>query len=248
MSRNFKFALIVVGVLFLIGVGGFIGWSATTSMPTPEAIAAMKSDQNVKVTFGRTIMFEPTSGAPKVGLVIYPGAHIDARSYAPVAKEIARQGYVVGVQAMPLTLAIISPNAAAQAFAAQPNIKTWAIAGHSLGGAMAARYAKANPDKVKGLALWAAYPDGSDDLSQSGMPVVSISGSNDGLATPEKIDAAKKYLPANTKYVVIQGGNHAQFGSYGPQGGDGQAAISPADQQKQVVDATVELLNSISGK
>ena len=112
MTRNFKFALIFVGVLFVAAISVFLWWSATTAMPMSQALAAMKSDQDVKVTFGRTITFEPASGAPKAGLVIYPGAHIDARAYAPVAKEIAKQGYFVGIQAMPLTLAIISPNAA----------------------------------------------------------------------------------------------------------------------------------------
>jgi hypothetical protein len=44
----------------------------------------------------------------------------------------------------------------------------------------------------------------------------------------------------------MQGGNHAQFGDYGFQPGDNQAKISRADQQQQVVDATVKFLESLS--
>jgi hypothetical protein len=77
--------------------------------------------------------------------------------------------------------------------------------------------------------------------------VVSISGSKDGLATPDKIEASKKLLPASTKFVVIDGGDHAQFGDYGPQDGDNAATVSQADQIKQTTTATVALLAQIGG-
>jgi len=75
--------------------------------------------------------------------------------------------------------------------------------------------------------------------------VVSISASFDGLATPEKIDASRPLLPADTVWVTIQGGNHAQFGWYGPQPGDDPAAISRETQQAQIIEATVEFLESL---
>ncbi len=37
-----------------------------------------------------------------------------------------------------------------------------------------------------------------------------------------------------TLYYEIPGGNHSGFGSYGFQEGDGQATISPSEQQAQV--------------
>ena len=93
--------------------------------------------------------------------------------------------------------------------------------------------------------LWAAYPASNDVLSTSRLKVVSIYGSLDGLATREKIDASRMLLPADTTWVAIQGGNHAQFGWYGAQSGDNAATISCQDQQTQIIQATVTLLESI---
>jgi len=43
--------------------------------------------------------------------------------------------------------------------------------------------------------------------------------------------------PENARETVIAGGNHAQFGDYGPQKGDGAAEISGEAQQTATVDA-----------
>jgi hypothetical protein len=45
--------------------------------------------------------------------------------------------------------------------------------------------------------------------------------------------------------VAVQGGNHAQFGWYGPQDGDNAPAISREAQQGQVVEATLALLRQL---
>jgi hypothetical protein len=95
---------------------------------------------------------------------------------------------------------------------------------------------------MDGLVLWAAYPASNNDLSSSGVRVLSISGTLDGLSTPEKIAASVPLLPANTVWIPIEGGDHAQFGWYGPQAGDNPATISRGDQQTQIVQATLEFL------
>src|SRR5205085_11344268 len=121
--------------------------------------------------------------------------------------------------------------------AAHPEITRWAVGGHSLGGAFAANFAYHHPGAVAGLVLWAAYPPSSDDLAGSGLQVVSIYGTRDGLAGPEKIAPSRALLPADTVYAAIEGGNHAGFGRYGPQAGDNAATITPEAQQAQVVAA-----------
>jgi hypothetical protein len=85
-----------------------------------------------------------------------------------------------------------------------------------------------------------SYPAG--DMSQSPLPVVTIHGSLDGLATPAKIADSLKLLPPTTREAVIEGGNHAQYGNYGPQAGDGVATISREEQQRQTTQALVELV------
>ena len=76
--------------------------------------------------------------------------------------------------------------------------------------------------------------------------MTSISGSNDGLATPAKVDAAKAKLPPDTRYVVIDGGIHSFFGDYGLQSGDGTPSVSRHAAQEQIQTATLELMQRVA--
>jgi hypothetical protein len=242
-----RIAFGVVGallVLLLLGAGIFVVWANNAAPPMPEALAAMQSDSTVQFSEQNGwLVFQPVGTLPASGLVIYPGGKVDYRAYAPTAKAIAAQGHLVVIPPMPLNLAFFDMNAAEKIIQAFPQIQKWAVAGHSLGGVAASSYAAKNPDKIQGIGFWASYPQ----VAMTTYPgkVSSISATNDGLATPEKIEASKKDLPAATTYVPIQGGNHAQFGYYGPQEGDNPATISRAEQQKQLVAEMVKLLQSL---
>lgn len=241
-----KKILVVFGILLLIAIAGFVIWAETPLGPMPEAEAALVSDATVTVETEPWYTFMPSGEVKDTGFIIYPGGRVDPRSYAPTARAIAEAGYPVVLVPMPLNLAVFGINKAADVIAAYPDVTHWAIGGHSLGGAMAANFVVKNPEAVDGLVLWAAYPASSDDLSGFDTLVVSsISATNDGLATPDKIEASRPLLPATTTWLPIQGGNHAQFGWYGPQPGDGQATISREDQQVQVVAGTVAVLEQI---
>lgn len=238
--RRWWWAFLLVPVLLIVG---FVGWALNASRPLPDALAALGSDGQVRVDQERWLVFAPVTGSPTTGLIFYPGAKVDPRAYATSARAIAERGYLVAIVPMPLNLAVFAPKRAADVIGAYPGIQHWAVGGHSLGGAMAARFAYGQPDLVEGLVLWAAYS--ADDLSQRDLRVVSISGTRDGLATEAKIAAASALLPATTRSVPIEGGNHAQFGSYGPQSGDNPATIERAAQQDQSVAATVALLEEL---
>jgi hypothetical protein len=214
----------------------------------PEALAALHSDAQVEVDTDPWLVFRPVGEDPEVGLVLYPGARVDQRAYAPAARALAQEGYLSVIVSMPLNLAFFAPDRAAEVMAAFPEIDYWAVGGHSLGGAMAARFAHQNPDTVGGLVLWAAYPASTDDLSGRSLVVTSIYGTLDGLATEEKIEASRPLLPLDASWVAIEGGNHAQFGWYGPQSGDNPATISRAEQQEQVVAATLALLPDLADR
>jgi dienelactone hydrolase len=146
---------------------------------------------------------------------------------------------------MPFNLAVFGVNEANKVIAAYPNVTYWAIGGHSLGGTMAAQYIQNNPGKVQGLALWASYPPSGVNLSNSNIYVVTVHGTNDGLVSSQQITDSLKQLPPNTIRVEIDGGNHAQFGWYGPQSGDNSASISREQQQNVTVNATVQMLSKL---
>jgi pimeloyl-ACP methyl ester carboxylesterase len=211
----------------------------------PEALAALQSDDAVQVETEPWLIFRPAGDEPSTGLILYPGGRVDPRAYAPAARAIAEDGFLVVITPMPLNLAFFAPDGAADVMAAFPEVERWAVGGHSLGGAMTARFAHQNPDVVAGLALWASYPASSDDLSGHDLAVASIYGTHDGLATGDEIAASRPLLPPDTRWTAIEGGNHAQFGWYGPQSGDNEATVSREDQQAHIVAATLELLTQL---
>jgi hypothetical protein len=246
MKRTLRYLLLSLITVILVVAFGFVLWAVNPSTPETNAIESLITDSDVLVQQEQKwVVFTPTDLAPQAGLILYPGARVDYRAYAPFAREIAGSGSMVVIAKMPLNFAIFGVNRASEIMEAFPEIATWAIGGHSLGGAMAAQFAGGHLSMIEGLVLWAAYPAGNNNLSNSGLAVVSIYASNDGLATLADISDSKQNLPQDTIFIEITGGNHSGFGWYGAQNGDGSASISKAEQQSQVVDATIDLLQSI---
>ncbi len=159
--------LLILIVLFILATRHrrllCLGFKCASS-PMPEALAALESDELVTVETEPWLIFTPTESTPTTGFIFYPGGKVDYRSYAPQARAIAEAGYLVIIPEMPLNLAVFNANAANDIITAYPDIENWAIGGHSLGGAMAAKYVYDNPDTMNGLVLWASYPAGSNDL------------------------------------------------------------------------------------
>lgn len=246
MRKLLQYFLLVTVIALIVASGGFVIWGLNPIRPMPEALAALESDTRVSVTSGSWLVYEPIDVQPETGFIIYPGGHVDYRAYAPIAHEIAAQGFLAVVVPMPLSLAVLNPDAAADVINAYPQIKNWAVGGHSLGGAMAAGFVHSQPGRVQGLVLWASYPAPSNNLNGFDVRVISIYGTLDGLATPDKIAVSEKLLPPDTTWIPIKGGNHAQFGWYGEQAGDNPATISREFQQKQIVQATVDFLGSLN--
>ncbi|MEW6503142.1 MAG: alpha/beta hydrolase [Chloroflexota bacterium] len=234
-------------ILILLVFGGFSIWAYTPLGPMPETNAALISDGQVRVEpQGDWWVFSPDSGEVSTGFILYPGGRVDWRSYAPLAKAIAQNGLFVALVPMPFNLAVFSPQKGLDVIRSNPQIRFWAIGGHSLGGAMAANFVYQNPGLVQGLVLWASYPADNNPLSNVPVKAISIYGSEDGLATVDVVKASQSLLPADTRWVEIAGGNHAQFGWYGNQPGDGEALINREDQQLIVVAETVRFLKQIS--
>jgi pimeloyl-ACP methyl ester carboxylesterase len=241
------FKRVVVGILVvvLIGTIGLAVWGNDAYPPLQPALDALQSDSQVTVTQHEGfITFEPVGAQPATGFVFVPGGRVDYRVYAPVLHQIAAQGYFVAVVKVRINLAFFDLNAPERVISQYPNIQHWAVGGHSLGGVAAASYASKHLDVVNGLILWASYP-ADDSLTNATIKVISIYGTKD-MGGTESFEQSRSQLPADAQFVVIDGGNHAQFGSYGPQAGDNVAAISPEVQWAQIVVATANFLESLS--
>jgi predicted esterase len=247
LKRRFK---IIIGIILAVTIVlvGFVVWAETPPAPMQEAYDALESDSTVMVSTTDWLVFQPVNFNKSVGFVIYPGGRVDFRSYAPIAHEIAAKGYLVVIVRMPLNLAVLGANIGSDVIKSYSQISSWIIGGHSLGGTMAAQFAHENPSKVKGLVLWAAYPASGTDLSKDNLLVTTIHGTNDGLVSNSQIEDSLKMLPVSTTRIEIAGGNHAQFGWYGDQGGDNPATITREQQQSQIFNATLQLLEAIATK
>ncbi len=236
--------LLAIPALFIMLIGGFVVWGLTPLGPTDSALGALKSDSGVSVEQAdEGWVFRPASGTATRGYIFYPGGHVDPRSYAPYARALAQRNCVVVISEMPLALAVLNPNAATAAIENNPDVATWTIGGHSLGGVMAAQYAAFNLDTIDGLVLLASYPQSSSSLSQSGLRVSSLVGTQDTVVNRQSWDDAKPLLPQDTRFLEIEGGNHAQFGDYGPQPGDTEDPdMSAAEQQDITVNESIAVI------
>lgn len=229
---------IIIAVAIVIAAAMFIYLLAGNHTAADEALWALSDTDGVTVAnIGSGITFTPAENPHSTGFIFYPGGKVDAEAYAQLAHGLADEGILSVIVKMPFDLAVFNSGGAGSVIDAHPEIKTWIIGGHSLGGVMAADYA-AKDDRISGVVFLASYPN--TDLSASGLKALSLTASNDGVLNRGKYDEALRFFPRDTIFYEIEGGNHAGFGSYGAQDGDGGAAIPPAKQQETAVRQIME--------
>ena len=223
--------------LILLVMGATVIYVNDGYEATEVAKAALMSDEEVTVTqMENAVVFMPKEA--KAGLIFYPGGKVSYEAYALLMNVYAQEGMACILLEMPLDLAVLDMNAAEDYRYQYPEIEKWYVGGHSLGGAMAASYLEKHVEEYAGLILCAAYS--TVDYSSTDLQVISMYGSNDKVLNIEKYEECRKNLPENTAELVIEGGNHAFFGTYGEQDGDGTATIENGSQIAIVVEFTME--------
>lgn len=250
MKKVLRYSAAVLVALAVLGIGGmYIATDIRRATPAPDALAAINSGKDVAVSNDKWLVFRPTGGEIRAGVIFYPGANCDIRGYAPVLRRIAAAGYLVADVPMPFDFAIFAPDRGLEAQADFPEIRRWIIVGHSMGGAMAAQFAHANPGAVQGVILWDSYPPAYADLSAGRLPVWNIHRARAGGQPPAKFIAQKHLFPAASRWVPIVGGNHMQFGSFigGAYQEEWSATISGDEQHEQVIRATLRALAEMTG-
>ena len=201
---------------------------------------ALLSDEAVKVEWieDDVIAFVPEDVV--AGLIFYPGGKVEYTAYAPLLHGLAEEGVLCVLCRMPGNLAVLSLDTADGLQENFSGIEKWYIGGHSLGGSMAAVHVAEHADDYNGLILLAAYS--TKDISSSGLQVLSVYGTQDGVLNMEKYANNLTNLPADRKECIIEAGCHAQFGCYGEQDGDGTPGISGEEQRQITIEAVMELI------
>ncbi|UYO96103.1 alpha/beta hydrolase [Microbacterium sp. M28] len=231
-----------LAAVVLLGVIGVVIWSQVGVMQAePEPLASVRENPDVVIDDAdEGIVLSPASGSSEIGLVFIPGAKVDPWAYAAILQGIVAEDDVTVVITRPwLNLAFFDLRGMDAFTSAAPDVDTWIVGGHSLGGVRGCQLAT----DADALLLFASYC--SDDLASTDLPVLSLAGSEDGLSTPQKIADARHLLPADAELIEIEGASHASFGDYGPQPGDGTPTISDEDMHATVTDLTGRFADSL---
>jgi pimeloyl-ACP methyl ester carboxylesterase len=232
-----KVTLISVISLILVMGAGFWWYVSNYYHADEIAVAAAAGSQTIQKEGNLTIL--SPSAPSDTALIFYPGGKVESMAYLPLLEQLRQNGITCVLVKMPFNLAFFRSGAADQVFDKLPGIKNWYMGGHSLGGAMASSYASKNQDQVKGLILLGAYVYGGITPADA----LTVYGSNDDVVNKSKINYTENVH-------VINGGNHAQFGNYGPQKGDGTATVSREEQQAETARLILDFIKSknIDGK
>lgn len=235
-----KITLTIIIVLILSLVGGTAYYINDYYHAEETAVSLITTPkENVVVTEENGVFTFKPQNATK-GIIFYPGGKVEAKAYAPLMHSLAEEGILSVLVTMPGNLAVLDMNAADGICEQYPEIESWYMSGHSLGGSMAASYIAENSQEFDGIILLASYS--TADLSNSDLKVLSIYGSNDGVLNMEKYSEHKPNLPSDFEEFIIDGGCHAYFGAYGEQEGDGKAKITREEQIEITVDEITKFI------
>lgn len=238
-----RIALVLVGFAVVLVVGGLGRWTATALHADAVALAATADDDGpddgvvVRQLTDGSVAF--VAHEPVAGMVFYPGGNVEPEAYAPLLTLCARAGVTAVLVRPPLRFALLDIDAASDAMAEFPDIDRWLLAGHSLGGVAACEHLAQHADSYDAIVLLASFPNA--DLRAYTGTVLQLVGTEDGILSRGAYDEARELLPEGAREQAIEGGNHAQFGNYGEQKGDGAARISREEQQTETAAAIANL-------
>ena len=238
-----KIVLIVLAAALLLSAG-FVGICMFNERPALRELSAYQSafpDTVIRVTEdgGAEITPLPPKKA-ETGIIFYVGAQIRPEAYIPLLARLTEKGYACFIPELSFNLALLEPNAAEAVIKAHPEINSWVMAGHSLGGLTASGFADTHPDTVNGLILIAAYTN--RDLSDTELPMLSVFGDMDGVLNRNRYEQRRVWNSGDFEEHSIPGGNHSQFGDYGKQPRDNEALIPADEQQAQAADSIADWL------
>lgn len=230
-----------------------LAWSAWAFRPDAAAQKALLTDASVSVSSSEGHwVFRPTGPVGASGLLFFPGALVDPVAYAPLARAAAEAGHLAILIRVPRRGALggaeipsVIPRARAL-MKTFPEVGRWLVAGHSRGGEIAARFGRDEPGALSGLLLIATSHPRDFSLADAAFKTTRLSGTLDGFATAEKLAANRPNLPAETRLVVVEGGNHSQFGWYGFQPGDRFASIPRGEQQRRTLEVLMTCLSELA--
>jgi hypothetical protein len=233
--------------LLVVAAAGAVAYAETGPDAEADELRALEEAPDVEVVerSGGFVLRDPDPDGDRAALVFYPGGRVEAAAYLPaLAPLVERADVRVYVPRVPLRLAVLDPGRAGSVRTGEDVTATY-VGGHSLGGAMACRYAANNREQVRGVVLLAAYC--VDDVSGTDLDVLTVTGERDNVTDPERLRESRDLVPADARFVTMEGFNHSSFAAYHGQPGDDPQTVSDAEARRRLGDLLVRWFDNRSG-
>ena len=239
MKKKIGISILATIVIMVIGCGIYVNDYYHASEEAITAFAPSNAEGiEIQKLENNTVVYEPQN--PSAGFIFYPGGKVEYTAYEPLMRELASEGILCALVEMPFNLAILDTDAADGIADLYPEVENWYIGGHSLGGSAASMYLEENYQIFDGLVLLGSYS--TLDLSDYGIEVLSVYGSEDKVMNHDSYKENLVNLPVGFEKVIIEGGCHAYFGMYGEQDGDGTPTITNEEQIKITAEEIIEFM------
>lgn len=221
-----------------------IVWFILRPYPAGDAAeAALEESAVIEESVHDAIRFKPEE-EPLSHLIYYPGGLVEEEAYSYFGKAMAEAGVDIWIIPMPLNLAVLGSSRAEGVLELVGEAPV-VIGGHSLGGAMASRFAQEHADRLAGVFFHGAYPDEGGRLDETDLSILLITAQYDEVMSQDSYQEGLTYLPAQALEQEVTEGNHASFGDYGPQRGDGEAGVTHEEAVVEIVDIMLDWLSSL---
>lgn len=225
-----KRILAVLVILIIVAFSAFAIWAQFDYGPTEEATTYLGEEIDGDYIYGE--------GDEEVGFILYQGAKVDPAAYSYIGSQLAGKGHFAVIPQLPFNIALLNSDAGFEIIEQYPEVSTWYLMGHSLGGSAASTIVESN-SKIKGIIFLASYPIDAIDV-----PSLTVYGEIDGVLPVEDIEASQENLRDDAVFHEIKGGNHANFGMYGEQKGDNTSDLTPKEQ----LDETLSVIEEFVGR
>lgn len=235
MRKAIRITVFVILAIFFLGFGSLLIYSSNSYEALEEmneTIDLQNYDQVTVTNSEEAIYFIVDN--PTANIIFVPGGLVEPDSYSYLAIEIANNGYNVTIAKVAFNLAILTPNKSKDFI--DDSLNNYII-GHSLGGVTASIVANQS-ESISKVILLGSYP--IRDISDK--DTLIITAEFDIAMNQESFLDSLENVNSNNIIYEISGGNHAQFGWYGAQKGDGTAKIDTLTQQNIIIKEILDFI------
>lgn len=241
--KKCKWWINVISSLILVGIFSVsfaLIYFAFNYKATDHAKSCLKSDEIIEINENKSYYKFDNINHDDQAIIFYGGGKVEEISYAPLCNKIAHQGIDVYLVKFPLYFPLINVGAANEIIKNNLHEHLYMM-GHSLGGTAAALYLKDIKTSFDGIIFLASY---STTKLNDSLKCLSLYGSNDSVLNKEEYTKNTNNFPTNYKEIIIEGGNHSNFGDYGLQRKDTASKLSNDEQVELTTSLVVSLMNS----